>query len=93
MSFGYFRKSDYKVRRCYPFIRLSTSNNSTPIGRIIKEIRYLRTFKKLWKKLLACLSLIKMTVTIHKDKRKFMTTSRRILLRTRNVTEIVCRQN
>jgi hypothetical protein len=50
-------------------------------------------FKKLWKKFLTGPSLVKLTVTVHKDKCPFITTSRRILLRKRNVTEIIWRQN
>lgn len=74
-----YPKNEYYVRPDCPSIRPSTSNNSTSTGRITKEKRSLRTFKKLWKKILARLSLTRIKETLRRDINTFMT-SRWILL-------------
>jgi hypothetical protein len=69
---------------------LSTWNNAAPTGWIF-HIWYLKTFKKMSRKFKAYSNLT--AGTLHEDLWTFMIISHSLLLRMRNVSHKICRQN
>jgi len=82
-------KSDYWRRH----ICLSECNNSVPTGRIIVKFDIWVFFESRSKMLKFHENLTRITDTLHEAVFTFMTISRSVLLRMRNVSEKSCRKN
>ena len=74
------------------FVRLPAWNNSYPNGRILEKFD-IYVFRKFVEKIQISLKSDKNTGTLHEDVFTFMTISRSILLRMRNVLDKSCREN
>jgi hypothetical protein len=82
-------KSNYWLRH----VRLSSWYNSAPAGRILITFYIWRFFENLLRIFKFHYNLTRKTGILHKDQRKFMTISRSVLLRVRNVSDKNCREH
>jgi hypothetical protein len=73
--------------------RPSAWNNSAPTGRIFIKFGICTFFENQSTKIKVSLKSDKNNGTVHDDVRKFMLTSRRILLRIRNISDESCTEN
>jgi hypothetical protein len=85
-------KSDCWLRHVCPSVRLSTWNNSAPTGRIFMKIE-IHVFLENLEKMQVSLKMTSITGTLHEDKYMFLITSCSVLLRMKNVSDKICREN
>ena len=72
---------------------LSAWNNSAPTRRIFMKFEVLSLFRKTVEKFTFHENRIKITGKLHEDQYIFLVTSRSVLLRMRNVSDKICREN
>jgi hypothetical protein len=77
----------------YTSVRLSSWNNSTPIGRLLTKFYILEFFENLSRKFKFHLDLVRTTSTSHEDLCTFMTVFLWILLKKKNIPDKTCRKN